>query len=131
VWGKELWQEIWEMLPQSTVTVYHVDAHCPTDSLDRWFNCLADDRAKIQEAEVEAQNSDLVGMAKWAHQKCGHLGEKATHRWAEIRGMHLPLDLIKTAIIECPICQHAQHRPVPQVVRGQLGRGKLPGQIWQ
>ncbi|KAJ1105258.1 hypothetical protein NDU88_002666, partial [Pleurodeles waltl] len=53
------------------------------------------------------------GMAKWVHQKCGHLGEKATYRWAEIREMHIPLHLIKTVILQCPICQHAHQRSVP------------------
>ncbi|KAJ1140205.1 hypothetical protein NDU88_006563, partial [Pleurodeles waltl] len=35
---------------------------------------------KSAKTEVSTQNSDLVGMTKWAHQRCGHLGEKATYR---------------------------------------------------
>ncbi|XP_063315794.1 uncharacterized protein LOC134615238 [Pelobates fuscus] len=79
VWGKDLWEQIWEMVHQNEVTVFHVDAHCNTDSLDRLFNSVADEKAKISEASVENSNS-LLGLATWAHQKCGHLGEKATHR---------------------------------------------------
>ncbi|XP_078496420.1 uncharacterized protein LOC144752358 [Lissotriton helveticus] len=109
VCGKELWKEVWYMLPQSTVTVYHVDAHCSIDSLDRWFNLIADVNAKISEAEVDTQNSDLVGLARWAHQKCGNFGVQITSRWAADRGIHLPHDMVKTVILQCPICQHSRH----------------------
>uniref|UniRef100_A0A8C0EH62 Integrase zinc-binding domain-containing protein n=1 Tax=Bubo bubo TaxID=30461 RepID=A0A8C0EH62_BUBBB len=71
------------------------------------------------------------GLAKWAHQKCGHLGEKATYRWAQDRGIVMSLDMIKTIIVQCPVCQQTHKHPVPYVVKGQLQRGKLPGQIWQ
>ncbi|XP_063286760.1 uncharacterized protein LOC134571962 [Pelobates fuscus] len=79
VWGKDLWEQIWDMVHQNEVKVFHVDAHCNTDSLDRLFNSVADEKAKISEASVENPNS-LLGLANWAHQKCGHLGEKDTHR---------------------------------------------------
>uniref|UniRef100_A0A8D0EQQ1 Deoxyuridine 5'-triphosphate nucleotidohydrolase n=1 Tax=Strix occidentalis caurina TaxID=311401 RepID=A0A8D0EQQ1_STROC len=39
--------------------------------------------------------------------------------------------MIKSIIALCPVCQHTHKRPVPHVIKGQLGRGKLPGQIWQ
>ncbi|CAH2322107.1 Hypothetical predicted protein [Pelobates cultripes] len=73
------------------------------------------EKAKISEASVENLNS-LLGLATWAHQKCGHLGEKATHRWAQQRGILVPLDLIKTVILQCPVCQHEQNRHVPGMV---------------
>uniref|UniRef100_A0A8B9IUF7 Integrase zinc-binding domain-containing protein n=1 Tax=Amazona collaria TaxID=241587 RepID=A0A8B9IUF7_9PSIT len=53
-----------------------------------------------------------------AHQKCGHLGEKATNRWAQDCGIVINLNIIKTVIAQCPVCQHTH-------------TGKLPGQIWQ
>uniref|UniRef100_A0A672TEK2 Integrase zinc-binding domain-containing protein n=1 Tax=Strigops habroptila TaxID=2489341 RepID=A0A672TEK2_STRHB len=73
----------------------------------------------------------MMGLAKWAHQKCGRLGKKATYRWAQDRRIVINLDIVKTVIAQCPICQHTQQRTVPHIVRGQLNRGKLPGQIWQ
>uniref|UniRef100_A0A663MSN3 Integrase zinc-binding domain-containing protein n=1 Tax=Athene cunicularia TaxID=194338 RepID=A0A663MSN3_ATHCN len=70
-------------------------------------------------------------MAKWAHQKCGHLGEKATYKWAQECGIVMSLDMIKIIIAQCPLCQHTHKRLVQNIVKGELGRGKLPGQIWQ
>uniref|UniRef100_A0A663MLM7 Integrase zinc-binding domain-containing protein n=1 Tax=Athene cunicularia TaxID=194338 RepID=A0A663MLM7_ATHCN len=71
-----------------------------------------------------------VGLAKWAHQKCGHLGEKATYKWAQERGIVTSLDMIKT-IAQCPVCQHTHKCPVPNIIKEELGRGKLTGQICQ
>ncbi|XP_078542301.1 uncharacterized protein LOC144828038 [Lissotriton helveticus] len=88
IWGKELLQDIWELLPQSNVTVFHVDAHMPIDSLDKLFNNIADEKSKISEAVVDQQNSDLAGLAKWVHQKAGHFGEKITSR--SLYGLLLP-----------------------------------------
>ncbi|XP_078506320.1 uncharacterized protein LOC144764043 [Lissotriton helveticus] len=39
-----------------------------------------DEKVIILEAEVATQDSGLVGMVKWAHQKSGYLGEKGTNR---------------------------------------------------
>ncbi|XP_043944813.1 LOW QUALITY PROTEIN: uncharacterized protein LOC122816080 [Protopterus annectens] len=130
IWGKELWQLIWEMINQGTVTVYHVDAHCSADSLKHWFNSVTDEQTRISEANIP-DDSEQMGMAKWAHQKCGHLGEKATYRWTQMRGIALSLDLIKTVILECLICEHTQQRSIPHMVQGHIGQGKLPGQIRQ
>lgn len=38
---------------------------------------------------------------------------------------------LKSFIFKCPICQHVQKWEVPHTVRGHIGRGRLPGQIWQ
>ena len=81
--------------------------------------------------EVDPHSSEFKGLALWAHEKCGHLGEKATYRWAQDQSISLTMDLIKSVILQCPICQHVKHRSLPQLVKGQLARGKLPGQIWQ
>lgn len=43
----------------------------------------------------------------------------------------MSLDMIKTIIAQYPMCQHTHKCPVPNFVKGQLGRRKLPGQIWQ
>ena len=67
----------------------------------------------------------------WAHQKYGHLGEKATHRWAQDQGISLTMDLIKSVILQYPICQHIKHRRLPQLIKVQLARYKLPWQIWK
>ncbi|CAH2250888.1 Hypothetical predicted protein [Pelobates cultripes] len=76
--------------------VFYVDAYCNTDLLDL-FNSIADEQAKIAEASMENPNS-LLGLANWAHQKCVHLGEIATHRWEQQRDILVPLDLIKIVI---------------------------------
>ncbi|CAH2223953.1 deoxyuridine 5 -triphosphate nucleotidohydrolase-like [Pelobates cultripes] len=90
LWGKEIWQDIDAFLVNTVVTVFHVDAHVPLDSLERLFNSQADAAAAISLSQVEQisdkdKESWLQGTAIWAHQKSGHLGEKATHRWANER----------------------------------------------
>lgn len=35
VWGKELWVDIWEIIQRTKVTVFHVDAHSNTGTLER------------------------------------------------------------------------------------------------
>ncbi|XP_066433951.1 uncharacterized protein [Eleutherodactylus coqui] len=97
VWGKELWQDIWSIVQNVKVTVFHVDAHCASDTLERLYNNHADEKARISAAdikEVASKDPELVGLAQWAHQKCGHLGEKATYQWAVSRGVPIRLDLI-------------------------------------
>ena len=42
-----------------------------------------------------------------------------------------PLLWISLNILQCPIYQYIEHRHLPQLVKGQLACGKLPGQIWQ
>lgn len=68
---------------------------------------------------------------KWVHQKSRHLGEKATYRGAQERGIKMSLDVIKTIIAQYPMCQHTNKCPVPNILKGQLRRGKLPAHIWQ
>uniref|UniRef100_A0A672UD49 Integrase zinc-binding domain-containing protein n=2 Tax=Strigops habroptila TaxID=2489341 RepID=A0A672UD49_STRHB len=132
VWGKELWQDIWAFAQQARVTVFHIDARCGADTLEQWYNSITDGQAKISQVVVEdPHHEQQMGLAKWAHQKCSHLGEKATYRWAQDRRIVINSDIIKMVIAQCPICQHTQQRTVPHIVRGQLNRGKLPGQIWQ
>ncbi|KAG8558568.1 hypothetical protein GDO81_006580 [Engystomops pustulosus] len=89
VWGKEVWEQIEEIVQQTVTTVFHVDAHVPTDSLERLFNSEADKAAAIRTAEPASGNHAstgeiqawLQGTAVWAHNKSGHLGEKATYRF--------------------------------------------------
>ncbi|CAN2387404.1 hypothetical protein PRIEUP_LOCUS8438 [Pristimantis euphronides] len=86
VWGKEVWEQIEEIVQQTVTTVFHVDAHVPTDSLERLFNSEADKAAAIRSGSVENQGTDeihtwLQGTAIWAHNKSGHLGEKDTYRF--------------------------------------------------
>ncbi|XP_066455895.1 uncharacterized protein [Eleutherodactylus coqui] len=83
LWGKELWQDIEEFIRSTKSTVFHVDAHVPLDSLKRLFNSQADAAASISVAVQEPDKEKeawLQGTAVWAHQKSGHLGEKATYR---------------------------------------------------
>ncbi|XP_073421989.1 uncharacterized protein [Dendrobates tinctorius] len=135
IWGREVWQYLEEMVQETPTTVFHVDAHMPIDSLEHLFNSEADKAAAIRQntTEIDAGEKEawLQGTAVWAHQKRGHLGEKATYRWAQERGVPLTLDIIKQTIQHCPICQHSQKREVPHTVMGHIGRGQLPAQIWQ
>lgn len=70
-----------------------------------------------------------MSLAKSAHQKRSHLGEKTTYRWAQDSRIVINLDI--TVIAQRLICQHTQQSTVPHVVQGQLNQAKLPGQIWQ
>ncbi|XP_077148862.1 uncharacterized protein LOC143809707 [Ranitomeya variabilis] len=84
VWGKEVWECIEEIMQTTPTTVFHVDAHVPADSLERLFNSEADRAAAIRQTTAEtdkAKETWLHGTAVWAHQKSGHLGEKATYRF--------------------------------------------------
>lgn len=120
------------MVQRTDVTVIHVDAHSNTDTLERLYNSVAGNRAKISQARPEfPPKEDHEGLAKCAHQKCVHLGQKAPYRWAQERGIAMSLDMSRTRIAHCPVCQHMYKRPVPNIVKGQLGRGKLPGPTWQ
>nr|XP_033789407.1 ribonuclease H-like [Geotrypetes seraphini] len=97
LWGKELWQDIEEIVQETTVSVFHVDAHMPVDSMERLFNSQADAAAAISVTttnEIPKVEEWLEGTAIWAHQKSGHLGEKATYRWAQERGIPLTIDVI-------------------------------------
>ncbi|XP_043944691.1 ribonuclease H-like [Protopterus annectens] len=53
IWGKELWQSIWEMISQGTVTVYYVDAHCSADSLEQSLNSVTDEQTRISEVNIQ------------------------------------------------------------------------------
>lgn len=137
LWGKEIWIDIETITQNTKVTVFHVDAHVPLNSLERLFNSQADAQAAISKTthaavpEAKELEAWLHGTALWAHQKSGHLGEKATYRWAQERGIPLTMDMVKSVILQCPLCQHSQKREVPHTVMGHIGRGKLPEQIWQ
>jgi hypothetical protein len=44
---------------------------------------ITDEQTIIQALEVNPDSSDLKGLTLQAHQKYGHLEEKATYRWAQ------------------------------------------------
>lgn len=64
--------------------------------------------------------SSDYGLALWAHEKCGHLGEQATYRWAEDRGIPITQDAIKETISKRPIWQVWHKWEVPQHYKGQI-----------
>ena len=80
MWGKELWADIWQIVQKTNVSVFHIDTHSIPNSMERWYNSIADKQTRIQMVEVNPNSNELKGLALWAHQKCGHLGEKATYR---------------------------------------------------
>uniref|UniRef100_A0A672ULR0 Integrase catalytic domain-containing protein n=1 Tax=Strigops habroptila TaxID=2489341 RepID=A0A672ULR0_STRHB len=53
----------------------------------------------------DPHHEQQMGLVKWAHHKCGHLGEKATYRWAQDHGIVINLGIIKTVTAQCPIWQ--------------------------
>ncbi|XP_065516519.1 protein ARK2N-like isoform X1 [Lathamus discolor] len=76
-----------------------------------------DGQAKISQVMVEdPHHKQQMCFTKWAHQKCGHLGEKATYRRAQDCRIVINLDIIKRVIAQCPICQHTLQRTVPHIV---------------
>ena len=77
IWGKELWQDIWEICSQTNVSVFPADAHAPEIIEERKYNREPDHLAEINSASI-VPDSELEGLALWAHQKARHLGEKAT-----------------------------------------------------
>ncbi|KAJ1093191.1 hypothetical protein NDU88_006298, partial [Pleurodeles waltl] len=65
-------QELFEMChfyTDSWFTANGLAVWFSTWLVHNWFNSLADVKEKHSESEVSTQNSDLVGMAKWVHQK--------------------------------------------------------------
>lgn len=87
--------------------MFHIDAHCNTDILEQLYSSIADNRATISQAGLEfPQEESHEFLAKWVHQKCSHLGEKATYRWAQDHGTAISLSMVKTIIAGCPVCQH-------------------------
>lgn len=100
------------------MTVFHVDTHNNTDTLQQLHNSVADNQAKISQAGLEfPQQEDHEGLANLAHQKCGHLGEKATYRWAEESDIAMSLDMVKTITAQCPVCQHTHKCLVPNIAK--------------
>ena len=111
--------------------MFHVYAHSVPNSTEPGYNAITDEQTRTQAVEVDPDSNDLKGFTFWAYQKCGHLGEKATYRWAQDWGISLTMNLIKSVTLQCPFWQHIKHRSLPQLVKGQLVCGKLPGQMWQ
>lgn len=125
LWGSKLWQEIWDIVKLTIVSVFHVDGHSSSNSTDCKYNAEADQLAAIATATTDP------GLAKWVHERSGHLGAHAMHRWAGDRGMSIPISDCKDVSNECPTCQLDKQRPLPKIITGELFRGKVPAQGWQ
>ncbi len=130
VWGKDLWNLIWEKVKIVKTYVSHVDAHTTQQSAEALFNATVDAHAKIDLITVQPPTMGL-SAATWAHVKSGHLGASATYQWAMDRGISITMDEARTATHQCTICQHYTKKDVPQVIRGQISRGIEPAQVWQ
>ena len=83
LWGKESWSDILEIAQTINVSVFHVDVNSVPNSIERWYNSITDEQTIIQALEVNPDSSDLKDLTLQTHQKYGHLGEKATYRWAQ------------------------------------------------
>ncbi|KAL0589024.1 Golgin subfamily A member 2, partial [Plecturocebus cupreus] len=106
----------------------HADAHVPATSIERLYNQKADQLTKIN-ANTTAE--DHSKCAQWVHEHTGHAGAKTMYRWAQQRGIYLPLDICRTVTIQCPVCNQDRLQQVPRIVTGELARGKQAAQIWQ
>nr|XP_017824513.3 uncharacterized protein LOC108590109 [Callithrix jacchus] len=53
------------------------------------------------------------------------------YRWAQQRGIYLPLDVCKAIPTQCPVCNQERLQNVPRIITGELARGKQAAQIWQ
>ena len=51
-------------------------------------------------------------------------GGKARYRWAQDQGISLTINLIKPAVLQCPICQHIKHRSLPHLSKDNWHVGK-------
>uniref|UniRef100_A0A8C4RHL1 RNase H type-1 domain-containing protein n=1 Tax=Erpetoichthys calabaricus TaxID=27687 RepID=A0A8C4RHL1_ERPCA len=129
VWGREMWEQIWEIAANNpNITVSHVDAHTKGTDAEALFNAVADAQTKTATVTIMEHGTD---MAKWAHERGGHLGAAATVKWAAERGVALTIDKAREVGLNCETCQHQQKLPVLQPVMGHINRGREPGQIWQ
>nr|XP_012328210.1 uncharacterized protein K02A2.6-like [Aotus nancymaae] len=128
LWGAEIWQNIWIVLQCTNVSVFHVDAHTSLDSVEKLYNKKADNLTKIN-SNIHAE--DHLKCAQWIHEHTGHTGAKTMYRWANQRGIYLPLDICKTITYQCPVCNKERLQQVPRIVTGELAWGKESAQIWQ
>ncbi|XP_078002246.1 uncharacterized protein LOC144456980 [Phascolarctos cinereus] len=81
VWGKELWEQIWEWCQCTNVSVFHVDAHVNQDSVEREYNARADELSKLQgkALKVTPREENETQLGKWVHITAGHLGALASY----------------------------------------------------
>ncbi|XP_041067435.1 uncharacterized protein LOC121290692 [Carcharodon carcharias] len=126
VWGRPLWEEIWEKAQHLRIFITHVDAHTSRNDAEALHNRYVDGIVRA----MVIQRDTSVDLARWAHQKAGHWGVQGTLQWARDRGIDLLVDDVKTAVNQCEQCQH-QRQGVPQHMMGHIHRGEGPGQSWQ
>uniref|UniRef100_A0A8C4RMP3 Deoxyuridine 5'-triphosphate nucleotidohydrolase n=1 Tax=Erpetoichthys calabaricus TaxID=27687 RepID=A0A8C4RMP3_ERPCA len=75
-----MWEQIWEIAANNpNITVSHVDAHTKGTDAEALFNAVADAQTKTATVTIMEHGTD---MAKWAHERGGHLGAAATVKWA-------------------------------------------------
>ncbi|CAM5161704.1 unnamed protein product [Natator depressus] len=80
LWGYDMWPAIWDACSQRPVAVHHVDAHLTGESEEARFNREVDDIVTVYVVAAP-------GLAKWIHQKSGHLGGEKAMQWATVRGL--------------------------------------------
>ncbi|XP_041038480.1 uncharacterized protein LOC121275130 [Carcharodon carcharias] len=122
VWGRPLWEEIWEKAQHLRIFITHVDAHTSRNDAEALHNRYVDGIVRA----MVIQRDTSVDLARWAHQKAGHWGVQGTLQWARDRGIDLLVDDVKTAVNQCEQCQH-QRQGVPQHMMGHIHRGDNSG----
>lgn len=91
VWGRELWEEIWEKAHSVNVFVSHVDAHTTNTDSEALHNRHVDGIVRA----MPIQRSSTIGLARWVHERSGHWGVQGTSQWARDRGIDLKIDDLK------------------------------------
>ncbi|XP_069782200.1 uncharacterized protein [Narcine bancroftii] len=124
VWGKELWQLLWDASHHREITVYYVDAHTNMATNMAQHNAVADQLATISCA-------DTVPLAQWAHEQSGHLGEKGSAMWSRTHALSVHQDDVRMNVRTCPECRLVKFHTVPPGPHGQIKRGAHSAAVWQ
>ncbi|XP_043935349.1 uncharacterized protein LOC122808454 [Protopterus annectens] len=95
---------------------------------ERRHNQQVDKMAAVRTVE---ENPEDISMARWAHDRSGHLGRDATMEWARRHGMQLSKDVLIDVIKQCEICQRNKRKQLQSEACGHIHRGSRSAQIWQ
>lgn len=133
IWGgPDIWEEMWCKGERCKICIGHVDAHMPPDtSLAALFNNEVDQMAKIRPVTTPQEAEVLQGMADWAHQTSGHLGQTGTYQWAKKRQLPITMDQARQAASQCSVCSEVKHYPLERKPQGPLRRGERAASVWQ
>lgn len=118
-------------LTRTRGAVFHVDAHTAEEDETKRWNAQVDQLACVGKVDTNPHQADIQMLAKWAHEKAGHVGYDATVAWAKQRGVHIPSDVANTIVHMCEVCPALQNKGTWVQPVGQIQRRKGPAEVWQ